>query len=168
MKVWKYMVCVFAVVFVSSNELKAQRVAVHTDALQYALLSPNVGFEVALSQHHVFAFSSSVCPFEVNDRLYVKHLSVMPEYKYWFRMPFYGHYTGANMIYSSYDIGGKRYARRGNLVAACVNYGYSFIISRRWNVIPHAGVGVGVDVGDNVSFVPLVAKIGVNLQIVIK
>ena len=168
MKVLKYVVCIVAVLFVSAYEGKAQKVAVHTDALQYVLVSPNLGFEVAISQHHAFAFSASTCPVKVSDRLSVTHLSVIPEYKYWFRMPFYGHYTGASVIYSSYDIGGSRYVRTGNLIAACADYGYSFIIGRRWNLVPHLGLGVGMDVGKKTSFVPVVAKIGVNIQMVVK
>lgn len=167
-KALKYIVCVVAVILLSSFEGKAQRLAVSTDLVHWAVLSPNIGFEIALSQHHAFAFSASTCPVKVSDRLSVTHLSVLPEYRYWFRMPFYGHYTGANLIYSSYDIGGSRYVRTGNLIAACANYGYSFILGRRWNVIPHAGLGIGVDVSDKTSFVPLVAKIGVNIQIVVK
>ena len=147
----KYVLCVIVVLFVSSYEGKAQRVAVFTDAFQYALLSPNLGFEVALSQHHAFAFSASTCPVKVNKNLSITHLSVLPEYKYWFRMPFYGHYAGA-----------------GNLIAAFADYGYSFILGRRWNVVPHAGIGVGLDVrDDSFSVIPAV-KIGVNIQMVIK
>lgn len=167
-KTVRYIVCVVMAILLSSFCGKAQRVAVSTDVVQWATVSPNLGFEVALSQHHAFAFSASTCPVKVSDRLSVTHLSVLPEYRYWFRMPFYGHYTGANLIYSSYDIGGSRYVRTGNLIAACANYGYSFIIGRRWNIIPHAGLGIGVDVSDKTSFIPLVAKIGVNIQMVVK
>lgn len=167
-KTVRYIVCVVVAILLSSFCGKAQRVAVSTDVVQWATVSPNLGFEVALSQHHAFAFSASTCPVKVSDRLSVTHLSVLPEYRYWFRMPFYGHYTGANLIYSSYDIGGSRYVRTGNLIAACANYGYSFIIGRRWNIIPHAGLGIGVDVSDKASFIPLVAKIGVNIQMVVK
>ncbi len=164
----KYLVCVVAAVLMSSHSVKAQRMAVSTDLLQWAVVSPNVGFEMALSQHHAFAFSASTCPVKVSDRLSVTHLSVSPEYKYWFRMPFYGHYAGADLFYSSYEIGGSLYSRSGNLVAACANYGYSFIIGRRWNIVPHVGAGIGVDFGEKASIVPLVLKLGVNIQLVVK
>ena len=167
-KAWKYLVCMMAAALLSAQYVRAQRVAVSTDMLQWALVSPNLGFEIALSRHHAFAFSASTCPVKVSDRLSVSHLSVRPEYKYWLRMPYYGHYVGADMLYSSYEIGGSLYTRAGNLVAAGVNYGYSFIIGRRWNVVPHVGVGIGVDVGETTSFVPLVPRVGVNIQMVVK
>jgi hypothetical protein len=161
-------VCLIAVVLLASFESKAQRATVSTDLLQWALVSPNLGFEVAFSQHHAFAFSASTCPVKVSDRLSVTHLSVTPEYKYWFRMPYFGHYAGADLLYSSYEIGGSLYARAGNLIAACANYGYSFILNKRWNIVPHMGAGVGVDLGESAKFIPLVAKIGVNIQFVVK
>lgn len=166
-KVLKYLLCVLAVLFVSSYEGKAQRIAMSTDLVQWALVSPNLGFEIAMSQHHAFSFSASTCPVKVSDRLSVTHLTILPEYRYWLRMPFFGHYVGGGIVYSSYDISGSRYERTGNLVGAGANYGYSFILSRRWNIVPHAGIGVGTDIGNDVSVIPLV-KIGVNIQMVIK
>lgn len=168
LKCFKYIVCVIAVVLLASFEGKAQRVAVSTDVLQWATVSANLGFEIAVSQHNAFAFSASVCPVQVSERLSVSHISVSPEYKYWFNMPFYGHYAGADLLYSSYDMSGSLYERTGNLLAACANYGYSFIIGRRWNIVPHVGAGIGVDFGEKVSIVPLVLKLGVNIQLVIK
>ena len=164
----KYFVCLVTVVLLGSFEGKAQRAAVSTDMLQWALVSPNLGFEIALSQHNAFAFSASACPVKVSDRLSVTHVTVSPEYKYWFKMPFFGHYAGADLLYSSYEVGGSLYARTGNLLAACANYGYSFIIGRRWNIVPHAGAGIGVDFGEKTSFVPLVIKLGINIQLVVK
>ena len=164
----RYIVCVITAVLFSTLCVKAQRFAVHTDALQWAIVSPNVGFEVALAQHHAFSFSASTSPVKLSESASLIHLSVEPQYKYWFNMPFFGHYAGASLLYSSYDFNLGKNARTGNLLAACADYGYSIIIGRRWNLVPHVGVGVGVDLGEEKRFVPLVAKIGVNIQLVVK
>ena len=164
----KLAICVIAAFLVSSHEGKAQRFAVSTDLLQWGLVSPNVGFEAAISQHHGFSFSASASPFRISDGFSFRHLTVAPEYKYWFNMPFYGHYAGASVLYSSYDIHAGKIARTGNLIAACATYGYSLIIGRRWNLVPHAGIGVGIDAGAKTSFVPLVAKLGINIQLMVK
>lgn len=164
----KYVVCVVTAVLLFSIDGKAQRMAVSTDALQWAIISPNVSLDVVASQHHAFSLSASMCPVEVSKRLSVTHLSVTPEYKYWFRMPFYGHYAGADLLYSSYEIDGTRYQRSGNLIAACATYGYSMIINKRLNLVPHVAAGIGVDMGESAEFIPIVAKIGVNIQIVVK
>lgn len=162
-----YLLMAVVALFVSVHDGKAQRVAISTDVLQWALISPNLGFEVALSQHHALGFSASTCPVKVSDRLSVTHLSVSPQYKYWFRMPSYGHYAGADLMYSSYEIGGSAYAGSGNLLALRGTYGYSLILGRRWNLIPNAGLGLGLDWGDKISILPVI-KLGVNIQMVIK
>ena len=167
-RVVRYITCLITVFLFSTLGAKAQRFAVHTDALQWAILSPNVAFEAALAQHHALSFSASACPVKVSDLASLTHFSIEPQYKYWFRMPFYGHYVGASMLYSSYDLFLGKTARTGNLLAACADYGYSLIIGRRWNLVPHVGLGLGVDLGEQTRFVPLVAKIGINIQLVVK
>ena len=164
----KLAVCVIMACLVFSHEGKAQRFAVSTDALQWGLVSPNLGFEAAIAQHHGLSFSASAAPFRISDGFSFRHLTVAPEYKYWFNMPFYGHYAGASVLYSSYDIHAGKIARTGNLIAACATYGYSLIIGRRWNLVPHAGIGVGIDAGAKTAFVPLVAKLGINIQLMVK
>lgn len=165
--VLKYALCILAVIVMSSHEGRAQRLAVSTDLLQWALVSPNLGFEVAVSQHHALAFSASTCPVKVSDRLSVTHVTVLPEYRYWLRIPSYGHYVGGGILYSSYDVSGSRHVSAGNLLGAFADYGYSFILSRRWNIVPHAGIGVGALMRNDTSVIPLI-KIGVNIQMVIR
>ena len=163
----RYIICVAAVFFCCAFGANAQRFAVNTDVVQWALVSPNVGFEVSLEQHHTLGFSASVAPFKIMEKASLRHLSIEPQYKYWFRMPYFGHYVGASMIYSSYDIAFGNFARKGNLVAATGNYGYSIILGRRWNLVPHLGLGAGYDLGENKGIVPF-AKIGINIQLVVK
>ena len=167
-RVMRYIVCVIAVCLLSTLGAKAQRLAVHTDLAQLAIASPNVGFDVALSEHHAVSFSLSACPLEISERASVKHLTVEPQYKYWFKMPLYGHYAGASLLYSSYDLSIGNFARTGNLLAACADYGYSLLIGKRWNFVPHVGLGMGADLGEKARFVPLVVKLGINIQLVVK
>lgn len=163
----RYSLCIIAVYLFSALGANAQRFAVNTDIVQWAIASPNVGFEVSLEKHHALGFSASVAPVKIIEKASLKHLSIEPQYKYWFRMPYFGHYVGASMIYSSYDIALGNFARTGNLVAATANYGYSLILGRRWNLVPHVGLGAGVDCGQQARFTP-VAKIGINIQLVVK
>lgn len=164
----KKLLSLTVVVLLLAFEGKAQRISVSSDVLKWATLSPNVGVELAFSRHHAFSFSAAACPFRVSDRLSITHLTVIPEYKYWLNMPFYGHYLGANLLYSSYKATGSRHSGSGNIIAACANYGYSFILGDRWNVAPFVGLGVGADIGQNTRFIPLVARIGINIQLVVK
>ncbi len=165
-KIW-WLLAVVGLFFISVDEAKAQRIAVSTNSLEWLTLSPNLSFDVTFTQHHAFALSVSTSPWKVSKKLYLAHITVVPEYKYWIRMPFYGSYIGANLQYSSYDIAGGNFASKGNLVAAGFNYGYSFIVGKKWNVVPFLGAGVGVAAAPKAAFAP-VARLGVNIQMVIR
>lgn len=164
----RYILCVVAVIFGLSFEGKAQKLAVTSDALHWAALSPNLGLELVLSRHNTIAVSASTCPFTVSEKFAFHHISLSPEYKYWFEMPFFGHYAGADVLYTSYKVSNDGSGRTGNLIAACDNYGYSLILGKRWNFVPHAGIGVGVNFGEKTSFVPVIFRVGLNFQFVVK
>lgn len=159
---------VVLLVFISQEEVKAQRFAVSTNALEWLTLSPNLSFDMAFSQHHAFSMSAAASPWKISDNLHLQHITVSPEYRYWFRMPFYGHFMGANLIYSSYDFSLGGFDRRNDLLAAGVTYGYSLMLGKRWNIVPVIGLGAGVEVADKVRVVPAVTRLGVNIQLVVK
>lgn len=167
-KTWWSLMTVVLLVFISQEEVKAQRFAVSTNALEWLTLSPNLSFDMAFSQHHAFSMSASASPWKISDNLHLQHITVSPEYRYWFRMPFYGHFMGANLIYSSYDFSLGGFDRRNDLLAAGVTYGYSLMLGKRWNIVPVIGLGAGVEVADKVRVVPAVTRLGVNIQLVVK
>ena len=164
----RYVICVVFALTLCSQKMSAQRFAVSTDLVQWALVSPNATLEMTMAQHHAFAISASVAPWMPSEKFSISHLTFAPEYKYWFEMPYYGHYSGCNLLYSAYAFSGtKSKYRRGSLVAACANYGYSVLLSKRWNFVPFVGLGVGMNFGETNSVVP-VARIGLNFQLVVK
>lgn len=152
-----------------SIKSNAQRIAISTNLVEYLVLSPNIEVECALTQHHAAAFSISAAPWRVSRKYSLSQISVSPEYKYWFKMPFYGFYVGADAKYYSYDMYWDSTRSEGQLLSAGVTCGYSFIINKKCNLVPNIGVGVGGDFRPGSSkFVPLVAKIGLNLQMLIR
>ena len=151
----------------SAEEAKAQRFAVSADMLELALLSPNLTLEFGLAQHHSVSISASASPWQYSSEIYLNHITWSPEYKYWLTMPFYKSYIGAKLFYSSYDLGTARDSFKGNLVALLADYGYSVILSKRWNIIPSIGVGAGYNVSDVNKVVPMIS-LGINAQIVLK
>ena len=167
-KTWWSLMTVVLLVFISQEEVKAQRFAVSTNALEWLTLSPNLSFDMAFSQHHAFSMSASASTWKISDNLHLQHITVSPEYRYWFRMPFYGHFMGANLIYSSYDFSLGGFDRRNDLLAAGVTYGYSLMLGKRWNIVPVIGLGAGVEVADKIRVVPAVTRLGVNIQLVVK
>lgn len=159
---------VVLLVFISQEEVKAQRFAVSTNALEWLTLSPNLSFDMAFSQHHAFSMSASASPWKISDNLHLQHITVSPEYRYWFRMPFYGHFMGANLLYSSYSFSLGSFGRSADMVAAGVTYGYSLLLNKRLNIVPVIGLGVGMEMGQNIKVVPAITRLGVNIQLMVK
>ena len=152
-----------------SSNCKAQRLAVHTNAVSWGVLSPNIGIELALSRHSSVSIEASALPWNINDKYSVSHITVSPDYKYWFTMPFFGHFAGANILYSTYERVINSKSTVGKMVAAGAKYGYSLILSKRWNLVPTVGVGVGINrVNGKNEFLIIPTKIGVNIQMVVR
>lgn len=155
--------------FVLSIECKAQRIAVSTNAVQWGMLSPNMNVEFSLSRHSTISFEAAACPWNINEKYSVSHLSISPDYKYWFTMPFFGHFAGANLLYSSYRQIKDSIEKTGNIVALGATYGYAFIINKRLNIVPTIGLGAGLDLSENkCNIIPVPTRIGVNIQMVLK
>lgn len=164
-----YYILFIALLICSVTDCRAQKVAVSTNSLGWLVLSPNVNLEVALDRHNTLSVEAYALPWNINSKFSVAHFTISPEYKYYFTMPYYGHYLGANLLYSTYDRIKDSQTKRGNLIAAGVTYGYSIIIGKRWNLVPNIGAGVGVDFSNGKRkflFVP--TKIGVNIQLLIR
>ena len=123
-------------------ESRAQFLTVKTNLADWATASPNFGAEFILSQHLSVDLSVTGTPFKIKDDIYLKHIRLQPELKYWLASPLAKHYVGTTAFYSSYDAGYKQRGYYGDAFAVGLTYGYNWILSRRWNLEVGAGVGV--------------------------
>lgn len=168
------------ILFVTScGQLFSQRMAVSTDAINWLTLSPNVNAEIVVSNQTSVNLDVSCNPFnKISNNLSLKHIAISPEFRYWFKRPLYSHFVGANLLLSNFDtkFGDNTYI--GQLVALGVGYGYSFVLSDRWNVIPNIGVGYGYIHSYDLSssgmptnienkFKPMITRIGVSFSYII-
>lgn len=129
-------------IFTSHSRVCAQRVALSTNMLEWGVLSPNIGAEFLLNNRLTLQVTASGSPFKLKDDLYLKHLRLQPELKYWFQNLLLHHYVGITAFYSSYDIGMGSKAYTGDAYAVGLTYGYHFVLSRRWNLELSAGAGM--------------------------
>ena len=129
-----------------------QDVAVKTNLLGWATVSPNFGAELRISGHSTLDIYGSVNPFSFEDNKKWKHRLAMLEYRYWFCEAFHGHFIGAHTVGGEYNIGNTklpfgvypntRYARyEGWGVGGGITYGYQWILSRYWSFEATLGVG---------------------------
>ena len=154
-----------AVIFLMAfaGTASAQKVAVKTNALYWATTTPNIGMEFSMSPRWTFEIAGGYNPWLLNKEtnMKAKHYLVTPEVRYWFCESFNGHFLGVNANYTQFNVGGVhvlnpfyKSAGDGPFIDACLNsrvegwaagagitYGYSWIISPRWNMEFNLGLG---------------------------
>ena len=134
---------------------KAQDVALKTNLLYDAVLTPNVGVEVGVAPKWTIDVSGQLNAWAVNDHLW-KQWVVQPEARYWFCSRFAGHFVGAHLLGGQYNFGNldlpfsflgtnfrelKDHRKQGWMVGAGIAYGYSWILDRHWNIEAEIGFG---------------------------
>lgn len=139
----------------SFTPMKAQDVAVKTNLLYDAVLTPNIGVEVGVAPKWTIDVTGQLNAWTVNEH-YWKHWLAQPEARYWFCQRFAGHFVGAHALGGQFNVGNldipvdflgtdfhklKDYRYQGWMVGAGVAYGYSWILDRHWNIEAEIGLG---------------------------
>ena len=134
---------------------KGQNVALKTNLLYDATLTANAGLEVGLAPRWSFDMSGNYNNWSVNDHKW-KHWLVQPELRYWFCDRFAGHFMGLHLLGGEYNFGNLKnsikflgtdfseltdHRHQGWYAGAGIAYGYSWILSRHWNIELEAGFG---------------------------
>ena len=139
----------FAVVLVtvcglalSSQEAKAQQVAVKTNALYWALMTPNIGCEIVTGEHTSLDLTAAGHwqPYTLPSKL----VTIQPEFRYWFNgRPMTREFVGVTSMIASYDMTvAKKYVYSGNALMLGLVGGYVFALSDHWNFELCGGFGV--------------------------
>ena len=135
----------------------AQSVALKTNLLYDATLSPNLGIEARLGRKVTGQLVAGINLWDINadkNRKW-RHALVQPEVRYWLCAPFSGHFFGTHLLYTHYTAGNvhlpfglwsglRDHRYQGDLVGVGVAYGYSHILNNRWSIEGSVGVGYGV------------------------
>ncbi|MCH5177129.1 MAG: DUF3575 domain-containing protein [Prevotellaceae bacterium] len=134
---------------------KGQNVAMKTNIIPDATLSPNVGVELKLASHWSAELTGQMNLWPINDHKW-KHWLVQPEVRYWFCEPFVKGFMGLHLIGGEYNVGNinnniklfgndfsklKDYRYEGWAVGAGIAYGYAFPLTKHWNFEAEIGVG---------------------------
>lgn len=140
----------------SCASMFAQDVALKTNLLYDALLSPSLGLEFGLAPKWSLDISGSINAWTINEKRW-RHWMVQPELRYWFCQRFAGHFLAAHGIGGQYNVGnlhnnihflgsdfsvvsnGRRVQGWG--AGAGIGYGYSWILGKHWNLEAEIGVG---------------------------
>ncbi len=162
---------VLVILVCSIVPIQAQRIAVSTNVAELLTLTPNIEVELPLNHKRSFALTIDANPIQLSDNLSFEHLSVSGEYRFWIDQVMYAHYVSAvvQVASNNYTLGGVESV--GDICALGVGYGYSFLISRKINIVPNISFGCGysldpVDSGSR--FKPALLNLGVSFQYLIK
>ncbi len=159
----KYLIIALILVFAFPSRSDAQKVGLKTNALYWATTTPNLGLEFGMGDRFSLELSGGYNPWTlcVDNNRKVKHFLVSPEVRYWFCESFNGHFLGLKANYTMFNVGDVHvlnsfYESKGDgpFIDACLNsrvegwaagagitYGYSWIISPRWNMEVDLGIG---------------------------
>ena len=133
--------CMLLVVFLSACSCCAQRIALKTNLLYWAALTPNVELEARLAPQLTADVSVAGGFASVKD--YKLHFAgVEPELRYWLERPMARHFVGLAGMFANYHFQLKDKRHHGDAVGAGLVYGYAFVLGKRWNLETSIGVGM--------------------------
>lgn len=145
----------FALAFAAFS-VRSQDVALKSNLLYDAALSPNLGIEVGLAPRWTFDLSGNFNLWTVGNGHKWRHWMVQPEARYWFCRRFAGHFLGIHALGGEYNVGkldlpfnflgtnfralkDRRYEGWG--MGAGVAYGYAWPVHKHWNIEAEIGLG---------------------------
>lgn len=137
-----------------STTLKAQTLAVKTNALYLATTTPNLGAEVSLGKKHTAQLFFGLNPWKWSDGKSTRHWCLMPEYRHWFCQSFNGWFVGAHLMGGEFNVANldlpfglvnelEDHRYEGWYAGGGVTAGYQWPVSKHWNI--EASMGVGYD-----------------------
>ena len=150
--------------FFCGVDSNAQSFVMKTNVLGWATATPNIGMEFSIGKKWTMGLDCGYNPWMLNSEknMHMKHLSVSPEFRYWFCENFHGHVLGIDAGYSIFNVSAmpvpavfyrvdtdryfidhlKNSRSEGWAASAGLVYGCSWPISRCWNIEAKIGLGV--------------------------
>lgn len=135
--------------------VSAQKVALKTNLLYDALLTPDLGLEVKVAPQWTLELTGNLNAWNVNDRRW-RQWSAQPEARFWFCRAFSGHFIGVHALGGQYNFGNLPFnfkflgtdfrqlrdsRLQGWMAGAGLAYGYSWILDKHWNLEAELGIG---------------------------
>ena len=137
--------------------------SIRTNLLLDGIAAPNVGFDVAVSDHWTLgaSFALKAWPrwfawdWDSDKASHWRFFSVEPEVRWWRTQPFDGWFAGADFTYTHFNIGDvtfplglykdfRDFRLQGSWWGGGLFAGYSWRIGRRWRIEAEAGISGGM------------------------
>jgi outer membrane protein OmpA-like peptidoglycan-associated protein len=173
----------------------SQDISVRNNLVWDAAGAPNIGVEYPVAKHMSVGANAGLKPWPrfffwdtdyVNNTKHWKHLVVAPEFRYYLDQVYDGLFTGADFIYTHYNVGNVKFPFglypdvvdhrvQGDFFGAGIFAGYSWWLGSHWRIEAEAGVGAGLAAYDKFecehcgtrlgeeSKLALIPKLGINI-----
>ena len=149
------LLCLSSVYLFAQQDLgkeKGSVIGIKTNFPYWGTATFNAGIEVRLARKWSLEVEVGLTPFDGknDDGIYgksLKHLRVHPELRYWFCETFHKHFIGLHVPYLLYNVsdikilGTENERHQGWGAGAGISYGYSWLLSKHWNLEATVGVG---------------------------
>ena len=119
----------------------AQIFAVRANALAELTATLDLGAEVSIADKWTVEVTGCWNPVRT-ENLSTRFHAVQLGSRYWLYESFVGHFVGAHLTYVGYDLGRRTCRYDGRAFGVGLSYGYSWMLSTRWNVAVEAGIGL--------------------------
>lgn len=127
-KLFILLLCVLA-----AHTASAQIFTVRADALASLTGTVDLGAEVSVADKWTVEVAGRWNPIRTTS-LSTNFYAVQFGSRYWLYESFVGHFIGQHIMYADYDIGSRHKHYDGRAFGVGVSYGYSWMLSLRWNV----------------------------------
>ena len=115
------------------GEVRAQHLAIKTNALMDVAMTPNFGLEMVTGEHS--SIEISVFGTHSPSGLHFNLLGLQPEYRFWFNgRPMIREYIGVSSMIAGYDMNISNYVYNGNAASLGLTGGYVFLLGKRWRL----------------------------------
>ncbi len=122
----------------------AQRVALKTNVIDWATLSPNLALEVRLDRRFTLDLSMTANPITRDIAgMKLTHFRFQPELRYWFSRPMAQHFMGFDLLGGFYNMKFNGNYYEGDIWAVGMSYGYALVLNKHWNMEATIGLGYG-------------------------
>ena len=127
--------------------ISAQKVAIMTSGTLWAMfVTPNVELSYVVNDHWSAHVPVAYNPWVFGENSRFQQLTFMPGARYWFKLAHVRWFASAYAIGSRFHVGGwfdKPYRYDGKVFGLGVGGGYSWILSKSFNLEFELGVGTG-------------------------
>ncbi|MFQ9830176.1 MAG: DUF3575 domain-containing protein [Alistipes putredinis] len=119
----------------------AQFSSVSTNIVGWAAGNINAAVDLNVNLHNTINIPVSANPFKFGDTQW-SHVVLQPGWRHWFVERYIGQFVSPSLFYANYTIGYDKRTFKGNAYGIGCSWGYSKLLSTRWNFIVEIGAGI--------------------------